>query len=150
MAPLTIRPATPSDGKTVARLVRNLARYERLEHEVISTPESFTRILNDPARKVEILLAEIEDQAIGFALFSRISRRSSGSRVFTLRTFSLSPNSADRVLAPPCSTNCFGLPAPGNTDASNGMCWSGTNRPSNFIRRNWVRNCWWTGGCAES
>ncbi len=69
MPPLTIRPARPSDAETVARLVRNLAQYERLEHEVISTPESFARILSDPAKKVEILLAEIDKQSVGFALF---------------------------------------------------------------------------------
>jgi GNAT superfamily N-acetyltransferase len=64
-----LRFATPDDSVVVFRLVQALAEYEKLTDEVISSPDDFKNILQDPNSKVEVLLAEKEGQAIGFALF---------------------------------------------------------------------------------
>jgi GNAT superfamily N-acetyltransferase len=69
MSDFSIRQATPDDAEAVFRLVQQLAEYEKLAHEVISSPEIFRNVLARPESTVEILLAESNGQAVGFALF---------------------------------------------------------------------------------
>jgi GNAT superfamily N-acetyltransferase len=69
MSDLNLRLAGPDDAESVARLVRELAIYERLAHEVVSTADDFRRVLSQPASTVEVLLAELAGKAVGFALF---------------------------------------------------------------------------------
>jgi GNAT superfamily N-acetyltransferase len=69
MSDLNIRLAGPEDAESIARLVRELATYERLTHEVVSTANDFRRALSQPASTVEVLLAELAGKAVGFALF---------------------------------------------------------------------------------
>lgn len=69
MSDLNIRLASPEDAESIAHLVRELAVYERLVHEVVSTAEDFRRALSQPASTVEVLLAELAGKAVGFALF---------------------------------------------------------------------------------
>ena len=67
--PVTLRCATPEDASVVFDLVCQLAAFEKLEHEVTSSPADFRRILQDASSKVEVVLAETGGQAVGFALF---------------------------------------------------------------------------------
>ena len=69
MSDLQIRFAQSEDAKTVHRLVVDLAVYEKLNHEVVSTPENIRRALVGPKPMVEVFLAEISGKAVGFALF---------------------------------------------------------------------------------
>ena len=69
MSDLQIRFAQPEDAETVYRLVVDLAVYEKLSHEVVSTPEDFRRALTGPNPMVEVFLAEISGKPVGFALF---------------------------------------------------------------------------------
>jgi GNAT superfamily N-acetyltransferase len=69
MSDLQIRFAQPADAETVHRLVFELAVYEKLTHEVVSTPEDLRRALIGPKPMVEVLLAEISGKPVGFALF---------------------------------------------------------------------------------
>jgi GNAT superfamily N-acetyltransferase len=69
MPELFLRFATPQDAPAISRLVSELARYEKLEHEVISSSVDFQRILEDPKSKVEVLLAFWSGESVGFALF---------------------------------------------------------------------------------
>jgi GNAT superfamily N-acetyltransferase len=69
MTELSLRFATPEDADAVYRLVLGLARYERLEHEVVSTALDFRKTLADPESNVEVLLAQWSGETIGFALF---------------------------------------------------------------------------------
>ena len=50
---LNTRPARPEDLETIARFVRALASYERLEQTVVSTPEAFGAVLfgDNPRRR---------------------------------------------------------------------------------------------------
>jgi GNAT superfamily N-acetyltransferase len=66
---LSLRFATPEDAPAIYRLVSELAKYEKLEHELISKPADFQRILADSHSKVEVLLALWSDKTVGFALF---------------------------------------------------------------------------------
>jgi GNAT superfamily N-acetyltransferase len=69
MKPFLIRTASSADASSIARLVRELARYERLEDEVLSTAGDFEKILSDHHSRIEVLLAEVDSRAVGFALF---------------------------------------------------------------------------------
>ena len=64
-----IRAAQPDDLSTVLSLLRDLAEYEKLTHEVVFDEEEFGRYLFGERPMVDVLLAECEGDAVGFALF---------------------------------------------------------------------------------
>lgn len=65
----TIRTAAPSDVSLIHALVMELAVYERLAHEVRSTPQSFAEALFGPAPRAFCDLVEWDGQAVGLALW---------------------------------------------------------------------------------
>lgn len=64
-----IRSATPADVPTIARLIRELADYERLTHAVTLDEDRLRDHLFGAKPHAEVLLAEEEDRAVGYALF---------------------------------------------------------------------------------
>jgi GNAT superfamily N-acetyltransferase len=66
---LVIRPGEKADVAVIAHLIRELARFEKLEHEVTMTEELLAENLFGPNRYAETLIAEDADSPIGFALF---------------------------------------------------------------------------------
>jgi GNAT superfamily N-acetyltransferase len=66
---LSIRPAQPADVPVVADLIRQLARFEKLEHEVVLTEDLLTAGLFGARPYAEAVLAEEDGHPIGFALF---------------------------------------------------------------------------------
>jgi GNAT superfamily N-acetyltransferase len=66
---LSIRPAELADVPVVASLIRQLARFEKLEHEVVLTEALLKAGLFGARPYAEAVLAEEDGQAIGFALF---------------------------------------------------------------------------------
>lgn len=66
---LAIRPATEADVPIIASLIRALARYERLEHEVQLTDDKLRASMFGARRYAEAILAEDGGEAVGFALF---------------------------------------------------------------------------------
>jgi len=66
---LAIRFATAADVPTILGFVRALARYEKLEHEVVADEASLHATLFGPRPGAEVVLAERAGAAVGFALF---------------------------------------------------------------------------------
>ena len=64
-----IRPAVPTDAPTIAALIRELAEYEHLEHEVVLDEGKLQEHLFGARPYAEVLIAEMEGRAAGFALF---------------------------------------------------------------------------------
>lgn len=64
-----IRPAGAGDVGAVLRLIKALADYEKLAHEVVATEDDLRRTLFGPRPAAEVLLAEEGGQAVGLALF---------------------------------------------------------------------------------
>lgn len=67
--PTTIRPAQPSDTRLILSLIRELAEFEKLLHEVVATEETLHAQLFGPEAVPEVLIAEHEGVGVGFALF---------------------------------------------------------------------------------
>jgi GNAT superfamily N-acetyltransferase len=67
--PVTIRPADPADIATIHAFILALADYERLAHAVKADRDTLARYLFGPRPMAEVLIAETDGAAIGFALF---------------------------------------------------------------------------------
>lgn len=66
---LNIRPATPADLPLIADLIRELAEYEKLAHEVRFDQAVLGEKLFGARQYAEVLIGEIDGVAQGFALF---------------------------------------------------------------------------------
>lgn len=66
---LSIRAATPADVPLVLGLIRELAEYERLSHQVAATEEMLGKRLFGERPVAEALIGECDGQACGFALY---------------------------------------------------------------------------------
>jgi len=64
-----IVPAAGRDAPLVLRLIRELAEYERLSHEVAATEEGLREVLSGPHPAVEAVIAYAGEEVAGFALF---------------------------------------------------------------------------------
>ena len=66
---VTITPVTPEDVPLVYAFVRKIAEYEKLSHEVVATQEDFREALFGPVARAETVLARLNGEPVGFALF---------------------------------------------------------------------------------
>ena len=64
-----IRAAARADVPELLRLIRELAIYEKLEHQAVGTPEALAASLFGPRPACEALIADVGGRAVGFALF---------------------------------------------------------------------------------
>lgn len=69
MNDLQIRPVTVDDIPTVLTLIRELAEYERLLHEVVASEEMLRQALFGPRPVAECVIAHVAGRPAGFALF---------------------------------------------------------------------------------
>ncbi len=66
---IEIRPAVEADVERILGFIRELARYERLEHEVVATAANLSEALFGARRHAEVVLACEAGEPVGFALF---------------------------------------------------------------------------------
>ena len=66
---VSIRPATPADLPLIAQLIRDLADYEKLLHEVRFDEAVLGQKLFGNRPYAEVVIGEIDGAAQGFALF---------------------------------------------------------------------------------
>ncbi|KFE62925.1 GNAT family N-acetyltransferase [Hyalangium minutum] len=64
-----IRSATPADIPGILQLIRALADYEKLSHQVVVDEARLREHLFGPCPYAEVLLAEDGGQLVGYALF---------------------------------------------------------------------------------
>jgi GNAT superfamily N-acetyltransferase len=69
MSSLTITPATEVDVPLILQMIKGLADYERLSHEVVATEESLRASLFGARPAAEVILAYDDRTPVGFALF---------------------------------------------------------------------------------
>ena len=66
---LRLRVATPADVPTLFRLIMALADYEKLTHEVTGSEAALEQTLFGDRTYAEAILAELNGQTAGFAIF---------------------------------------------------------------------------------
>jgi GNAT superfamily N-acetyltransferase len=66
---ITIRPASRDDVPLVMQFIRDLAHYERLEHEVSASEAQLREALFGERRYAEVVFACVSGKPEGFALF---------------------------------------------------------------------------------
>lgn len=66
--PVTFRSATPADIPQILQFIKLLAEYEKLGNEVTATQALLEEWLFEK-KKAEVIFAEVNNEAIGFALF---------------------------------------------------------------------------------
>ena len=66
---ISIRKAEKGDEALILGFIRELAAYEKLAHEAVATPADLTHTLFCEDPKVFALIAELEGEPVGFALY---------------------------------------------------------------------------------
>jgi GNAT superfamily N-acetyltransferase len=66
---LRLRPAGAADAGLILELIRELAGFERLAHEVVADAAALRRHLFGGRPAAEVLIAEVGDAPAGFALY---------------------------------------------------------------------------------
>lgn len=69
MSDIEIAPASEADVPLVLEMIRELAEYEKLLHIVVATEDQLRRTLFGPHPAAEVLLADLDGEPAGFALF---------------------------------------------------------------------------------
>ncbi len=66
---LHIDAATEADVPLILSLIRQLAEYERLSHQVVTTEEGLREYLFGVRRYAEVVIARLDGYPVGYALF---------------------------------------------------------------------------------
>lgn len=66
---VSLRPASESDVKLILQLIKELAEYERLSHEVVASESLLRDALFGERPLAEVVIAEHQATPAGFALF---------------------------------------------------------------------------------
>ena len=69
MSHIQIRPATPQDVPLILAFLNELATYEKLAHEVVATDADMHAALFGERPVIETVIASLDDQPVGYALF---------------------------------------------------------------------------------
>ncbi|HCB41809.1 MAG TPA: GNAT family N-acetyltransferase [Pseudomonas sp.] len=69
MSTLHIRDAEVADSELILHFVRELARYEKAEHEVVATRADIESSIFGEQSSVRALICEADGQPIGFAVY---------------------------------------------------------------------------------
>jgi GNAT superfamily N-acetyltransferase len=64
-----IRPATETDAPVILSFVKQLAKYEKLSHEVVASEASIRETLFGTRRVAEVAIGYFNEKPVGFVLF---------------------------------------------------------------------------------
>lgn len=64
-----IRNSTPEDVSLILQLIKEIAEYEKLSHEVIATEKILMESLFGDKKSAEVVIGELEGKPVGYALF---------------------------------------------------------------------------------
>jgi GNAT superfamily N-acetyltransferase len=69
MNELKIRNSTKEDVPLILQFIKEIADYEKLAHEVITTEKILTESLFGERKSAEVVIGEFEGQPVGYAIF---------------------------------------------------------------------------------
>ena len=64
-----LRPAVAADVPAILGFIRELAAYEKLEHQVVASETQLAAHLFGPRPAAEVVIAELDGRPVGFALY---------------------------------------------------------------------------------
>ena len=129
----TIRPASQDDVPLIHAFILGLARFERLEHECLATEEALQDTLFGPRPYAEVLIGEFEGTPVGFALFFHNYSTFLAKPGIYLEDIYVDPAWRGRASERHFSSRWPIWRLPGDADALNGLSWTGTKTPSDFM-----------------
>ena len=89
-------PATEADVPVVLRLIKGLAEYERLLHVVTATEEGLRESLFREPRAADAVIARVDGEAVGYALWFPIFSTFLGQRGLYLEDLFVVPQARGR------------------------------------------------------
>jgi GNAT superfamily N-acetyltransferase len=93
---LKIEPATERDLPAIEHLVRQLARYEKLEDAMVASQDDFRQALFGAERSAYALMAFVDDDPVGFALYFYNFSTFAGKRGIYLEDIYIEPEQRGR------------------------------------------------------
>lgn len=93
---LRIDPATQRDLPAIENLVRQLARYEKLEHAMVASQDDFRQALFGAERNAHALMAFLDDAPVGLALYFYTFSTFAGKRGIYLEDLFVEPEHRGR------------------------------------------------------
>jgi GNAT superfamily N-acetyltransferase len=66
---ISIRPAGEHEVGVILQFIRDLAKYEHLEHQLVATEDMLRESLFGPRPHAEVVLACLRGEPVGFALY---------------------------------------------------------------------------------
>ena len=129
-AAFRIDPAIEADVPVILDLIRDLAEYEKLSDQVTATEADIARSLFGDPPRAEAVIARLDGDAIGFALFFHNYSTFLGRPVSIWRICTCARRSAGAASAAACSSTWPASPWTAAAAASSGRCSTGTRRPS--------------------
>ena len=96
MNEISIRTATKADVATVLTMIRALAAYENREHSVVATEADIEDLLFGKKALAEALLAEMDGEVVGFALFIHTMSSFVGKRNLYLEDLFVKPGASSK------------------------------------------------------
>lgn len=127
---IEIRPAQPSDAPQILAFITELADYEKARHEVIASVADIERSLFSEGATAHGLICLRDGVPIGFAVFSSVIPPGWAATACTSKTCTSRLTSAVAGRARRCCAIWRKLPVTTIAGVSNGVCWTGTRRPS--------------------
>ncbi len=127
---MRLRDANPADLPVIADLIRALAEYERLTHEIEWTEDELAATLFGPDAVPRVVLAEPTDPpgpAVGLAVWFPTYSTFLGRAGIWLEDLFVRPEARGAGVGTALLQHLFDRPA---ADASNGRCSTGTSRRS--------------------
>jgi GNAT superfamily N-acetyltransferase len=134
MPELEIRAATERDVPLILTLIKELAKYERLSHEVVATEEALRDSLFGERRVAEALLGYLEDDPAGFALFFHNFSTFLGKPGIYLEDLYVRPEFRSAGVGRALLVHLAGLARSETAGGWSGRCWTGTSQLSASTR----------------
>lgn len=97
----TFRPAVPGDEELILSFIRALADYEHMSDQVEATPAILREWLFEK-KTAEVIFAEAEGKAVGYALFFHNFSTFLGRAGVYLEDLFVLPGERGRAMARPC------------------------------------------------
>ena len=132
---LSIRPATVEDVALVARLIRELAEYERLADAAVATEADLREQLFGERPAAEVLVAEADGEPAGFALFFHTFSTFLGKRGLYLEDLFVRPAFRRPRPRRHLMAALARIAVQRGCADSNGACWTGTRTGDRFLPR---------------